>query len=446
MITKRHRTIRYFSGTCLVRPTAALCAAAVLAAGSNVTPAAAKTVPANRVLAYFLPKLQISPQISVRLLACPQGKEGPKLASAVVVTQEYIPDPTAMVKVDTSAHLFANRTVKLELNPDGTLSTFNASSEGQGGKILTSIVKAAATVLPMVAGATPMKMDQPPDETGLKCNDATVAKLEALAATKQGIKQIEDRLIAGQGQPTDADMLTALKARQSEQIKGLTLIVEPKASVEAESDVKKEGPPKATGPIVPGNNAVAEYFSLLQPSYENWFAKSPEGTTVKDLPGMFGFRVSIDPVVKMASALKQEGSTLPGGPSTDLFYRRPVPGVFKIYPCADRQCISDEKAPPPGFSSVTPIRVPQWSGFQSLKIGKGGLFGTRQANAKFDAAGAPLLLEYGSKSGADDLSGVVDAGTAGVSGLRDAELNELNRQINLAKARKELATLTSEEE
>ena len=94
--------------------------------------------------------------------------------------------------------------------------------------------------------------------------------------------------------------------------------------------------------------------------------------------------------------------------------------------------------------------MPQLSGLYSIRTGRGGLFGTRAATAKFDANGVPSALEYGSTSASADLAGLVDTAGEGIGTLRDAELNKLKRQIELEEARQKLdelrAAATAEDE
>ncbi|MDP4605314.1 MAG: hypothetical protein NWS68_04065, partial [Erythrobacter sp.] len=117
----------------------------------------------------------------------------------------------------------------------------------------------------------------------------------------------------------------------------------------------------------------------------------------------------------------------------DLIYRVPVPGQLTV----SINGWSGGEAQSKSFA----INVPQWAGLSRLRLGKGGLFGSREAAAKFDAMGMPSELSYGSGGGADDIAGLIDTGREGVKALGNAELTRLQAEIALEEARQKLEAL-----
>ena len=118
---------------------------------------------------------------------------------------------------------------------------------------------------------------------------------------------------------------------------------------------------------------------------------------------------------------------MPEGNQKDLVYRVPVPGKLTL-------TVGDR-------SESFAIAVPQWAGPSYLKLGNGGMFGSREASAKFDAMGMPSELSYGSGGAATDIAGLLDTGREGVTALGSAELAGLQKDIAIEKARQELDAL-----
>lgn len=375
----------------------ALCAGQALA-----KPAVDATAADNTAIAYYLPKLEAEVTGSFRLVGC---ADKPVFKSEFTLVQKYVPDPAARVRLDTNVGFLANRTIKVEHYPDGTLKTFNGSWEGQGGKVITAAVKLAGAFvgLPVFAfdGSAP-------------CGGEIATRLTDLDALDTQIDMIEDQLVGGDG------VALLLRARD--------VLLQKKAELLKTLTVTKRWPV----PIAYGLNTGCLAAQQLTggPDYDSFFGKS-----FGDLPAQNGITVELCLQDGFVGSALGEATirTKLTRKQADLLYRVPVPGMLKV-----SASMPKEDKP---FAKTFPISVPQWANLSRLRLGKGGLFGSREAAAKFDAMGMPSELSYGSKSGADDIAGVLDTGREGIKALGNSELTQLQAEIALEEARQKLEAL-----
>jgi hypothetical protein len=182
-------------------------------------------------------------------------------------------------------------------------------------------------------------------------------------------------------------------------------------------------------------------------SYSDWFLETGEaldrGLSQAKVPGRHGTIATITPDPQLFKLLSPgDGSSAPRGPTPYLYYRRPVPASVAVNWCsarpADGSCAAAE------LLKRENTNLPQLSGLFSIRIGRGGIFGTRQAAATFNADGAPLTLEYGSTTGGADIAAVIDSGKDAATSLRDAETAAITRRVAREKALKDLNDLLDE--
>lgn len=407
----------------LLAATGGICAmtlaAAPVQAGSGDPPKKAKPT-----LSYFLPRTDLNVTINQRLVRCPKAGGDAEVETTITVTPERVADRKALVVLDAGSGVFAKRTVKLELNPDMTLAAFNSTAEGQGGPILKSIAKLAFKVAAGVAslaagGAAPVT-----------CTDEVTETFSSLSELNKQIKALETLIAEGKGNPATTALLSDWRARRTQMQQSVTLTTRARVT-----DV--------SAPVL-----------LKAPDYARWF--KPSDSTMQlsaalqpaGVPGQFGFRLSLTP--DTGDGAVRKGEIKPYGSATsphkDLVYRLPVGASVAVQPCAgpwDKTAGCAPLTTHAGEDASLEGRVAlmQLSEDQFLPVGKGGLFGTRQAAAKFDAQGAPVMLEYGTASGAADAAGVVDTLGEGLDTLRDAETEALKRAIAKEEARKKLNEL-----
>ena len=423
--------------------------AMMLLAGAAIQPAAAaegtqrngteKVGSAKRVFNYFLPRTELTVEVAQQLAACPVDKDDAAVNTTITVTPTRDADPESHIRLDAGSGTWAKRTVKLEINPDGTLASFNSESEGQGGPVLKSIAKLAFDVMASGVGLFSASPGTLTPSAPLDCNPDTLDTFVAIKALSGQIAQLEANVVAGGGNAAAISLLADLRVRRTQKRASLTL----------STSVKDYAPHVSKLPETLDERSAASLFRVHIPpiDYRSWFSVPsalgghPPNVPAQNItfPGAYGFLVSITPDAGLYTALhKGDGTVLPLAATPNLIYRLGVPAVVEVAPCADQnleKCTVNTTDAGKLASFGGSIAMSQLSGLYSIRTGRGGLFGTRAATAKFDASGIPSALEYGSTSASADLAGLVDTAGEGIGTLRDAELNKLKRQIQLEEAR-----------
>ncbi len=425
-------------------------AAIAVAIASSSAHGAELTAKQKRELGYFLPKTRVAATVAQTIRACPTAvQQTPEVQTMIVIADQSGPDPKAFVRVDARSGFLARRTTKLGLRPDGTLQTFNASTEGEGGEVISALVKGAATVAawsvgaPVAPGAASAAIRFPalPASPPLACKPDIEAALKRLGNAEGEIAALEAIIAAGGSTPAQEALLERRRREAEELVSKLTLTsAEPALFDPARED-----------------GAVPRARLIPKIDYSRWFTdvRSPGARGQLDkITGSKGFIAELTPSKAFYDALSGDGSALSSEARSYLFYRRPVPASVAVAPClstpvdeADgrgRRCTPDERDV--AGSASKKVLLPQMSGIYAIRIGRGGLFGTREAAAKFDENGAPLELQYGSSSGGADIAKVVDNGLTSAGILRDAELTALNRRIETVKALQELQDLLAQDQ
>lgn len=419
----------------LLAATGGLVAATLIAAPVNgeeqapePKPTPTPTTSKRPTLSYFLPRTDLQVTISQRLVACPKDGGDAEIETTITVTPERAADTAARVILDAGSGVFAKRTVKLELNPDQTLSAFNSTAEGQGGPVLKSIAKLAFQVAASAAG-----MPAAAGGPTFACTAKVIDAFASISKLSEGITKLEDLIVEGKGNPAATALLSDWRARRTQIRDSLTLTTSQKVAV------------------------LSTAFELKAPDYSAWFETVPDKKWEQPkeaearFPGAHGFQLTIAPAA---------GGTLRAGadpirsygtldkPQTHLVYRLPVGAEVEVevVPCKTAWntatgCTPLATSEGKAASLTGRVALMQLSADQFLKVGKGGLFGSRTAVAKFDAQGAPSALEYGTSPGTNDAAGVLDTLGEGLDTLRDAETEALKRAIAKEEARKKLAEL-----
>lgn len=405
----------------------------------------------KREFVYFLPKTRAVANVGQRILRC-ATKEGedPSIETVVAIVDGTRADPNAMVKVDGRSGFLAKRTTKLSLAADGTLQAFNASTEGQGGDVAAALIKTAVTAGTFAIGGPPAAVPLAGmilgrgfeslgtgftiaelDPPALECNESTKTRLGKLASVDADIARLESLVANGSAGAPQTELLAERKKLQKQLRDDLTLGADP-AVFDA-----------ASRPA----SAVAVKRTISAVRYSEWFVDVSSLEALKALAriaGSGGFVVTLTPDKEMFDNLSGHVNELPGNATSYLFYRRPVPATIEVAPCASgdapvapkADCVVDKTAAGRAASANKKIPFAQFSGFYSIPIGKGGVFGSRQASAKFDSTGAPIELEYGSGSAGGDVAKMLTAVNDGATTLRDAEMAAWKRAADEATSRK----------
>lgn len=427
----------------MVRTAALLGTAIALLGPAQTFAATPPRVEDRRELGYFLPKTKVVATVAQQILRCPTAaRPEPEIETRIGILDRGVPDVTAFVRVDARSGFLAERTTKLTLRADGTLETFNATTEGQGGAVLAAAIKTVAVVgagmfggWGAAAGAALGLMPAPSDKTlksllpppppRLTCT----AKITALVARRDmiiaSLAKYDEAVESG----TATSDQRALAARNREALAtvdaGLTLVAAP-----------------VVFDPIRGDAASIADRRIDRVEYETWFGNRVSAALLDALPGRAGFSAQLRPDRAMLDRLGPgDGSLAPDvGARPYLLYRRPIPATLTVAPCtaAVTPCPIDADS---DLTASKMVALPQLSGFFSIRIGRGGLFGTRQASARFDESGAPLELEYGSSSGGESIAGVIDAGREGFTTMHDAPLTARQRRKDILTADAEIDAL-----
>ncbi|MEI9851853.1 MAG: hypothetical protein WDN24_14615 [Sphingomonas sp.] len=130
------KTHRILAGTALSILAVALVPAAQGQAQPGIT---SKPDPYNRQFLYFLPKAAVAATVRQQITECPtdSGKLELPVLTVIGIKSKAGPDPKAAFQVDARAGFLSERSTRLALRANGTLTSFNVSSKGQGGEILS---------------------------------------------------------------------------------------------------------------------------------------------------------------------------------------------------------------------------------------------------------------------------------------------------------------------
>jgi hypothetical protein len=401
--------------------------------GTAASPALAAPKPLE--LGYFLPKVRIGAAVAQRLVHCPEsGATDPKFETSVIIGSKTVPDPK-LVRVNVRMGLLAKRSTELKLRPDGTLEAFNAANEGEAGVVISALIKAGVSFATGGLGTLAVRGEGPPPRLPFDCTIEAKADLQEYARLQDDIRRLESLLASGNASPAIGIELPLRRAALQGVADRLTVtsdkVVEPKFGTAGESDYFEA--PK-----------IADFFDLSQPGSEAAFEQYR-----KRQPGHLGFGVTWAANRALMEELKTS-LPFPTGGTPGLIYRRPVPASVEVYPCkatpavGTSACEKDDSRAGESLTASGAAAFPQLSGYFSIPIGRGGLFGSEEAAAEFDATGAPTLLKYGSDSGAAALAGVIDTARGAYVGLENAPAAAQQAELDELKRRKEIRDLEHE--
>lgn len=415
-----------------VRSSTILASCAVVALSVAVAPLAHASS-AKPEIGYFLSRTDVAVSVAMTLSSCPKEEnELPGITTGWTVAAAGSPDPAWPVRIDVSGGGLTKRSNAFEFYPNGTLSGYNGSTEGQAGPLLVSVFKTAAALAPVAFGGPPMlmapsksKKKRPPRATpdSIYCRAGISGRLALLATTKGEIAALEDKVLAHTATSSDLDMLERRRKKRLALIDALTI---------------------GAGAKFPTKDATASWSDTvtLPELLDDWFTPKAAEADPDAVPfdrtkveGLSGFNVEIARAVTDGSPVG--GKTPPLEAQRSLFYRRPVLAkVIKtdIACRAPRECKETLK-----LDALVPIG--QWGQVMELPVGKSRLFGSREANASFDQFGTPLKLSYGSDSGAADIGSTIEAAGGAVTAFADADTAALEREIKREELRQKLREL-----
>lgn len=390
------------------------------------TPAAATTP--NQSIDYYLTRTDVAVALKLTLKSCPtQADELPVIAQEWVVEAEGAADQSRLVKVDISNGFLAKRSTAFTFNANGTLSAFNSKAEGQGGAVLESVIKTAGAVAGIALGGVPLTIlgldgGEAPPLPSFVCTDAAIKKLGEIDTFGKQIRELEDRMVLAKLTAAETELLEKLRGSRTRTVKALTLVIAaPLNGEDAAHTLTSE---------VSLTDKLGKWFEPKSGS------SASTSFDILKIDGIAGYGVSVVP----AGPVPQGANAKIGeDPERLLYYRRPVLSEVKV---KDLGCASELDADCTETVDLDePLMIGQWGKIETLKIGTGGLFGTREAKAKFDEFGNPLELSYGSDSGAAGIASTIGAVGDTANSIADADIDALERAVKREQLRKKLADL-----
>lgn len=402
---------------------------AAIASTAWATPAAAE----QEAISYYLTKTDVSVALKLTLESCPEaGNKLPKIVSSWSVKASGAADGApGAVHVDVSKGWLAKRSAAFVFNPNGTLAAFNSKAEGQGGAVLESVFKLVGTVAGMAIspGRGPASVtDEDEEEVQpefVACSSDVIGKIGSIRQLDKEIGTLEALILNGEPLAAQIALLEQLRSARAQVIKSLTITVPAVFSDD--------------GAISPSLAEVG-----IPPLRERWFQpashENPASFDLNQIEGVKGF----DVIMAAKGPIESDMGTNPSAQSPErlLVYRRPVVGSVTAI---DKACRA-KKGVRCSQTLVldAPLLIGQWGRIEALKIGAGGLFGSREASAKFDQFGTPLELSYGSDSGAAGMASAIGAAGDTATSIADADIAALEKAIKRAELRKKLDELSEE--
>lgn len=405
-------------------------------AATTAIVAALAAVPASAgdkpIVSYYLPKADVSVTLTHTLVSCPAKNavgddRKPVIKSKWTVKSEAQADKHALVNVDVSSGFLTKRSNAFTFYPNGTLSGFNGSSEGQGGTVIASSAKLAGLLGPMLGqpGAGGVSVD------GYYCNASVLAALDGVEKTEKAIGELEDKIARGEAGQAQISILATLKDRLAAFRKKLVLKddAKPQGTADPYANGIWQGDVRAMG-------MLEKWFTNVSPANSTDAASFSDSAFEQD-------RVYVVQIVPSNgnSVAKDAGLASLRIPTRDLVYRWPVAAKVQT---KDKFCNDGDEC----WKDVEvdePIVIPQWGTISRLPVGSGGIFGSRQAAAKFSAFGQPTELSYGTDSGGAGIGATIDAASGLVTTLRDSKTTELERKIKRLELEKKLEDLEAGE-
>jgi hypothetical protein len=386
-------------------------------------------------LGYFLPAGVANAKVAQRLVSCPRMDPGNRFVAPVfdyrvVIDAKTLPEPR-LIKVDANNGFLAKRSTELKLRPDGTLESFNATNEGQAAAVISAVIKTVASV----ASTAMMGIGPASEALPYDCTQKVKDDLEARERIEGVIARLEDQIAEGDASPGAVAELARQRAALQTIEDRLTVTTSGDRIYPAHGQTGGTSyikPTDASRFFEPATSARSAAFLAAQPGANGylltWTANAP---------------------LQQALGAGQVGA-LPTKATPFLYYRRPVPARIEVAPCkappsaAKSPCAKDESPEAEALQSSGNVSFPQLSGFYYIPIGRGGLFGSEEAIAEFDATGAPTRLKYGSDPGAAGLTSVIDAAREGYTTLDGAKAAASQAHLDDLKRRKEIRELEDE--
>ncbi|MGB7407286.1 MAG: hypothetical protein WA908_02175 [Pontixanthobacter sp.] len=382
-------------------------------------------------LSYRLPAAKIAFGATWTLESCGTAEEPPKVSVTTGIKPVYFAGDR--ISLDPSGSFLVKRTVNLEYHPNGTLKSFNGTSEGQGGELIAAAIK---TVGFLASGGLGKKLNEtdefPPPLTVPRCHEHIRELTEKLSK----LTEARDSILLNLGKNTELMAMSTL-AKLEEEI----TVVQSALTVTGKAIV-----------VDPKSNQTEVARTLPEPALTAWYAKSDVDAaraqlTALGVTGLNGFQIAVKGSFAADANVPSASSS-----GRALWYREPAAYSATMTPIGEFSCPQANQ--PSHCAQAMAIRrastqslsvsVPQAGSARSLPFNGSGIFGNRSIAAEFSISGALTKAEYSSGSSAKSGANALTAGIAALTEIRDSNQAAIDRRIKMLKSEAELEKLLEE--
>ncbi len=422
------------------------------------------------VLEYRLPKTIVGFAASHMITKCPDAK-GNRFEMEVTTSATEVHRAGETISVNAAGSVFVDRQIKIDYFPNGTIKSFNGTSDGQGEELLVAGIRAIsfAASASVSANVLATATANPQPILAVTCQDWVKKALEKKQETQDYLRNLRQ-----------ASYTTGVPQNVVSQIEEASaLIAALDASLTLQSEPRYWTPSFQATPAVhnlleqTSNCSDLKYSTcsieatgeIVAGDISSWFNPSEEGALANMLNRegygqllVFSLSGKID--IKRAANRSNEadrkddekvykelvGALTNGLPVRSLVYRSPVRASVTIkpkigFPEPDTFSGASLALARVRYDSTTkelrPL-VPQVGPLVEVPFSGSSIFGSRAVSADFSEAGDLTQIGYTNKGGASAIASVINATTDAVSEQRDARVNAYNRKIKILTAEDDL--------
>lgn len=424
------------------------------------------------VLEYRLPKAIFGFAASHMITRCPDSNgNGFEMEVNTSALEIYRAGET--VKVNAAGSIFIDRQIKIEYFPNGTIKSFNGTSDGQGEDLIVAGIRAISFAASSSVSANPFATAtataNPQPKAAVTCQDWVKNALDKKQETQDYLKNLKQANYAT-GVPQDV-------VKQIEEASALIAALDAALTVQS---IPKYWTPSFKSTKADGN-LLAQTSNCTDMKYSTctigaageivagdlslWFDQV-EADALTDMLNRAGYgqlltfslsgEIKVNRVATSSNAADSQddekaytelvGAVTKGLPVRSLVYRKPTRATVKIEPL-------NKFKEPDNFSgaslALARVRhasttkelhpmVPQVGELVWVPFDGSSIFGSRAVSADFNESGDLTQISYTNKGGARAIAGVLNATKEAAKEQQDARLNAFNRKIEILTAEEDL--------
>jgi hypothetical protein len=379
------------------------------------------------VLEYRLPKTIVGFAASHMITKCPDANgNGFEMEVTTSASEVYRAGET--VKVNAAGSVFIDRQIKIEYFSNGTIKSFNGTSDGQGEELIVAGIRAISFAASSSVSANVVATATANSQANstVTCQDWVKTALADKQATQANLSKLRQTVFT-----TDVPENLAI------QIAEATALI---AALEASLTVQSE-------PVywTPSLQSIAFRGKIEAPSLIVWFNPSQQ-SAIEELLLRSGYGQMTKFSLEGDLTISGSPIAVSDKPIRSLAYRKPVRATVTIKP-------ENEFTAPATLSgasralailrhgAMTKVRqpmVPQVGPLAEVPFDGSSIFGSRSVSANFTEAGDLTQISYTNKGGASAIAGVLNATKEAAKEQQDARLNAFNRKIEILTAEEDL--------